>query len=256
MSEASPLLEFFKRGEVARDVRLLAAQGGFAPRADEQLSILVHLLDDPDPEVRTTADETLNNIPAAALAGFLARPDISLDLREFFADRGIFPDGDVVIDFDKALIDTGDEDDLDLENEDIDHESIMQKLQKMTFPQRLKAAVKGSKEIRMILVRDTNKMIAAAAMSSPKMTEQDVEAIAGMGAVSEDVLRMIAHKRAWIKNYKIVLRLCKNAKTPVAISMNLLQRIMEKDLKQMATDRNIPEPLRIAARKKSVSKLG
>ncbi len=256
MSEASPLLEFFKRGEVARDVRLLAAQGGFAPRADEQLSILVHLLDDPDPEVRSTADETLNNIPAAALAGFLARPDISLDLREFFADRGIFPDGDVVIDFDKALIDTGEDDDPDLENEGLDHDSIMQKLQKMTFPQRLKAAVKGSKEIRMILVRDTNKMIAAAAMSSPKMTDQDVEAIAGMGAVSEDVLRMIAHKRAWIKNYKIVLRLCKNSKTPVAISMNLLQRIQERDLKAMATDRNIPEPLRIAARKKAVAKLG
>jgi len=253
MSEASPLLEFFRRGEVARDVRLLAAQGGFAPRADEQLGILVLLLDDPDPEVRTTADATLNAIPVPALAGFLAKPDISLDLREFFADRGIFPDEDVTIDFDKALIDTGEEDDPDLEDEGLDHESVLTKLQKMTFPQRLKAAVKGSKEIRMILVRDTNKMISAAAMSSPKMTEQDVEAIAGMGSVSEDVLRMIAHKRIWLKNYKIVLRLCKNPKTPVAITMNLLQRIMEKDLKQMSTDRNIPEPIRIAARKKVVA---
>jgi len=92
-------------------------------------------------------------------------------------------------------------------------------------------------------------------MSSPKMTEQDVEAIAGMGSVSEDVLRMIAHKRVWIKSYKIVLRLCRNPKTPVAISMNLLQRIMEKDLKTMATDRNIPEPVRIAARKKAMANL-
>jgi hypothetical protein len=256
MSEASPLLEFFRRGEVARDVRLLAAQGGFAPRADEQLGILVHLLDDPDPEVRQTADDTLNNIPVAALSGFLARPDVSIDLREFFADRGIFPDGDVVIDFEKALIDTGELDDPDLENELLDKESIVQKLQKMTFPQRLKAAVKGSKEIRMILVRDTNKMIAAAAISSPKMTEQDVEGIAGMASVSEDVLRTIARNRAWIKNYKIALRLCKNPKTPLAISLTLLQRIMERDLAQMSTDRNIPEPLRIAARKKTVANRG
>jgi len=250
MSTASPLLEFFQRGEVARDVRLLAAQGGFAPRADEQLSILVHLLDDPDPEVRTTADDTLNNIPVAALQGFLARPDISLNLREFFADRGVFPDEDVVIDFDKALIDTGEPDDPEVEDESLDTESVTQKLQKMNFVQRLKAAVKGSKEIRMILVRDTNRMIAAAAMSSPKMTEQDVEAVAGMGAVSDEVLRIIARNRAWLKNYKIVLRLCKNPKTPVAISMNLMQRIQPKDLAQMSTDRNIPEPLRIAARKK------
>src|SRR5262249_54043328 len=100
---ASRLLEFFKRGEVARDVRLLAAQGGFAPRADEQLAIRVHLLEDSDPEIRQTADETLNNIPVGALAAFLARPDVSIGLREFFADRGIFPEGDVTIDFSQAL---------------------------------------------------------------------------------------------------------------------------------------------------------
>jgi hypothetical protein len=250
MSAPSPLLDFFKRGEVARDVRLLAAQGGFAPRADEQLGILVHLLDDPDPEIRQTADDTLNNIPVAALAAFLARPDISIDLREFFADRGVFPEGDVTIDFDQALIDTGEEDDPDLTNEQLDRESVTQKLQKMSFTQRLKAAFKGSKEMRMVLVRDTNKMIAAAVMSSPKMTEQEVEAIAGMASVTEDVLRIIANNRGWMKNYKVSLRLVKNPKTPVAVSMNLLPRIMERDLAQLSTDRNVPEPLRIAARKK------
>ena len=250
MSAPSPLLDFFKRGEVARDVRLLAAQGGFAPRADEQLGILVHLLEDPDPEIRQTADDTLNNIPLAALAAFLARPDVSIDLREFFADRGVFPEGDVTIDFDQALIDTGEEDDPDLTNEQLDRETVTQKLQKMSFTQRLKAAVKGSKEMRMVLVRDTNKMIAAAVMSSPKMTEQEVEAIAGMASVSEDVLRIIANNRGWMKNYKVSLRLVKNPKTPVAVSMNLLPRIMERDLAQLSTDRNVPEPLRIAARKK------
>jgi len=250
MSAPSPLLEFFKRGEVARDVRLLAAQGGFAPRADEQLAILVHLLEDSDPEIRQTADDTLNNIPVSALAGFLARPDISIGLREFFADRGIFPDVDVQIDFDQALIDTGEEDDPDIFDESLDRETVTQKLQKMNFTQRLKAAVKGSKEMRMVLVRDTNRMISAAVMSSPKMTEQEVEAVAGMASVSEDVLRIIANNRGWMKNYKVALRLVKNAKTPVAVSMNLLPRIMEKDLIGLSTDRNVPEPLRIAARKK------
>jgi hypothetical protein len=53
-----------------------------------------------------------------------------------------------------------------------------------------------------------------------------------------------------MKNYKIVLGLAKNPKTPVAISLNLLPRIQQKDLTQMAIDRNIPDPLRIAAKKK------
>src|SRR5258708_34858856 len=87
----TPLLDCFKRGEVARDVRLLAAQGALAPRAQEQLAILVLLLEDADPDIRTQADHTLNRIPIEALQSFLARSDVSVDLREFFADRGVFP---------------------------------------------------------------------------------------------------------------------------------------------------------------------
>jgi hypothetical protein len=106
--------------------------------------------------------------------------------------------------------------------------------------------------MRAILVRDPSKMIAAAVLSSPKLTEQEVEAFSRMGSVSEDVLRMIARNRVWMKNYKILLGLVKNPKMPVALTMNLLQRINPKDLAQMAIDRNLPEPIRIAARKKTV----
>ena len=55
-------------------MRLLAAQGALAPRASDQLSILV-LLDDGDPEIRTTAKDTLERIPGAAISAFLARSD-------------------------------------------------------------------------------------------------------------------------------------------------------------------------------------
>jgi hypothetical protein len=247
--EPSPLYDFFRRGEAARDVRMLAAQGGLAPRAGEQLSILVLLLDDPDPEIRQTAEDTLNHIPVEALSRFLAGPGVSLDLREFFADRGIFPDDTGEIS-DMPLIETTQEGDEDLLDETLDRDSVQTKISKMSFTERLKAATKGSAEMRAILVRDTNKMIAAAVMSSPKLTDQEIETFARMGSVSEDILRIIAHNRKWMKSYKITLGLVKNPKTPVAISMNLLQRIQQKDLTQMAIDRNIPEPLRIAAKKK------
>src|SRR5262249_61538048 len=87
MSVPTPLLDFFRRGEVARDVRLLAAQGAVAPRAHEQLSILILLLDDPDPEVRSVASQTMARIPGEALVSFLGRADVSVDVREVFADR-------------------------------------------------------------------------------------------------------------------------------------------------------------------------
>src|SRR4029077_4673489 len=110
------------------------------------------------------------------------------------------------------------------------------------FTQRLKAAVKGSREMRAILVRDPNKMIAAAVLSSPKPTEQEVESIARMSNVSDDVLRTIASNRAWTKNYSVVVGLTKNPKTPLAMSLNLMARLNDRDVGTLATHRNVPEP--------------
>lgn len=262
MSVATPLLDFFRRGEVDRDAKLLAAQGGLATRAHEQLAILTVLVDDRDQEIRDTANATLNRIPAEVLTAFLGRSDVPVSLREFFADRGVFPNETpaIVVDEDEPLVESHAADaalEGEDENEEADtKESANQKIAKMSFTQRLKAAVKGSREMRAILVRDPNKMIAAAVLSSPKLTEQEVEAIAGMGSVSDEVLRIIGHNRKWVKSYAIVLKLCKNSKTPLALSMNLMNRLQDQDLTRLSTDRNVPEPLRVAARKRVVASRG
>jgi hypothetical protein len=93
----------------------------------------------------------------------------------------------------------------------------------------------------------------ASVLSSPKMNDTEVAAIAKMQNVSEDVLRTIAMNRAWLKNYSVVLAVVKNPKTPVALSMNLMARLSEKDLKLLTTDRNVPDALRTQARGRSPS---
>ena len=248
----TPLLDFFKRGEVERDVRLQAAQGTLAPRALEQLSILVLLLEDSDREIRDTADETLNRIPVEVLEKFLARPDVPVDLREFFGDRGVFPAEipPIEVEFDDPLIDATPEEGLDGEGERI---SGTQELAAMNFPQRLRAAMKGTREQRAILIRDPNKMICASVLSSPKVSVPEVESFARMQNVSEDVLRVIGSNRAWLKSYGVVLALTKNPKTPLALSMQLMTRLQTKDLAKLSVDRNVPEALRISSRKKVVS---
>lgn len=246
----TPLLDFFKRGEVERDVRLQAAQGTLAPRAHEQLAILVLLLEDTDREIRDTADDTLNKIPVEALQGFLARSDVPVDLREFFGDRGIFPAEipPIEVEFDDPLIDAeGPEDDDD------ERQSGTQDLAAMNFPQRLKAAMKGTREQRAILIRDPNKMICASVLSSPKVSAPEVESFARMQNVSEDVLRIIGSNRGWLKSYGVIVALVKNPKTPLSLSMNLMSRLQDRDLAKLGVDRNVPEALRISARKKIVA---
>jgi hypothetical protein len=58
--------------------------------------------------------------------------------------------------------------------------------------------------------------------------------------------------RTWTKNYGVVAGLARNPKTPPAISMNLLQRLNERDLKMLTIDRNVPEAVRLAARRLTV----
>jgi hypothetical protein len=246
----SPLLDFFRRGDVARDVRLVAAQGALAPRAHEQLGLLVLLISDPDPEIAATAEATLQAIPREALEGFLARSDAPTELVEFFGARGVHPGPTPSPSAEEPMIDT--EPESKPEEEEEDSSSVVQRLAAMNVPQRLKRATKGTREERAVLIRDPNKMIAVAVLSSPKLTTTEVEAIARMANVSDEILRIIAMNRAWMKNYNVVWALAKNPKTPVPLSLNLLPRLAEKDLRTLSSDRNVPDILRITARKKIV----
>ena len=251
MMAPTPILDFFKRGEVARDVRLLAAEGAIAPRAHEQLAILILLLRDPDPEISATAEATIKAIPEAALTSFLARSDVPVEIRDFFLARGIAPGATPATEADEPLVDKAKAAANAAEDSE-DRESITQQIASMNFTDRLKAAVKGSKEMRAVLIRDPNKMIAAAVLSSPKVTDQEVEGFARMANVTEDVLRIIGANRAWMKNYGVVAGLARNPKTPVGMSMNLLNRLNDRDVQMLSMDRNVPGSLRIAARKKIV----
>lgn len=245
----TPLVDYFRRGEAPVDVRMLAARGVLAPRAHEQLELLVLLLKDSDTGVAEAAAATLDSIPADALGAFLARADVSAELRSFFAARGVAATV-AAAPGDEPLIDTAPEPPPAPENED--SQSTLQRIAAMTIAQRIGLAMKGSREERAILIRDPNKIVAVAVLSSPKMTETEIESVAKMASISDEILRMIANNRAWTKRYGIIAALARNPKTPVAISMNLLARLSEKDLRSISADRNVPEVLRITARQKIV----
>jgi hypothetical protein len=242
----SPLVDFFRRGEVARDVRLLAAQGALAPRAHEQLALLVLLADDPDLEIARAAERTIGLLPRDPLSAFLARSDVTPELRAFFSARGVEPAAEAGPVSDDALTDPL----LDATVEEAAAPGGEQTpLALLPILDRMKLAMKGTREQRAALVRDPNKMVSVAVLSSPKLTETEVEGFAKMANVSEEVLRIIATNRAWTKNYTIVSALVRNPKTPPALSLNMVRRLNERDIKMLAIDRNVPEALRLAARK-------
>lgn len=240
----SPLVDFFFRGEVARDVRILAARGALVPGPFEQLALLVLLSDDPDAEVASVAGSTIDGIPQDALAGFLARPEATREMRAFFAARGVEPAAVAAPDSDEPLVPLAGE---DAETPEADDQH--RPLSALSVTERVKLAMRGTREQRAVLVRDPNRLVAAAVLSSPKLTDAEVEAFTKMGNVSEEVLRIIGTNRNWIKNYSIIASLARNPKTPHAISLKVVPRLVGRDLKSLTVDRNVPEILRLAARK-------
>ena len=248
---ATPLLDMFRRGEAAPDVRMLAAQGALAPRLLDQFGLLMLLVGDSDADIRSTAEATLARTPASLIAGFIARADTPEELRAFFVNRGIAPAATPSSDA-EAGIEAAEQSNPESAPEE-EQQSVTQRLSAMSVPEKVKAAMKGTREMRAMLVRDPNKMVSMAVLSSPKMTDAEIESIAKMGSVGEDVLRVIGKNRAWMKSYNVVLALVKNAKTPVGMTLTLLNRLNDKDVRAISISRNVPEPLRIAARKKVVS---
>lgn len=254
----TPLVECFLRGDVSRDLRLVAAQGIMAARVHDQLTLLVLLARDPDPEVAAAAADTARRLPQVALASVLARADIPAELRTAYAPLagGVrappAPTDDPLDvgrpnahDVDPDLVTTDDA----LAPAGAPGAPERRPLSSLTVMERMKLAMKGTREQRAVLVRDPNRLVSAAVLGSPKLNETEIEAFARMGNVPEDVLRVIGSNRSWMKSYNLAASLVKNPKTPPAIAIPLVGRLNERDLKGLAKDRNVPEGIRLAARK-------
>jgi hypothetical protein len=122
--------------------------------------------------------------------------------------------------------------------------SLIRRVMMMTVKDRVKLGLKGDREARAILIRDSNRVVAAAVIHNPRVTDQEVENIASMRTVSDEVLRIIAMNRAWARSYPIILNLARNPRTPIPTAINILPRIHSKDLQHISQNRNVSEAVR------------
>jgi hypothetical protein len=118
-------------------------------------------------------------------------------------------------------------------------ESLYAQIIKMTVSEKIKLATVGNREARNILIKDPNRIVIMAVMNSPKLKEEDVLSYATNRSLSDEVVHQISLKREWLQNFKIKLALIKNPKTPPTVSLKLLGHILEKDLRNIAKDKNV-----------------
>jgi hypothetical protein len=132
--------------------------------------------------------------------------------------------------------------------------AVWARLQFMTIGEKVQLAFKGDRMIRMLLVRERNRLICAAVMRNPRMTETEVEAIAGMRNVEEEVLRMIGMKRDWAAKYNVMLALVRNPKAPIGVVLPFINRLTLRDLKGLKDDKGVQQVVREMAKKSYLSR--
>jgi hypothetical protein len=112
----------------------------------------------------------------------------------------------------------------------------------------MKLAMTGDREVRSILIRDSNKLVQGAVLDSPRITETEIVAIASSRNLADELLRKIAGRREWMKNYQLRVALVNNPKTPLPTSLKILHTLMAADLKRLAMNRGVSSVLVSSAR--------
>jgi hypothetical protein len=114
----------------------------------------------------------------------------------------------------------------------------------------------GGTDVRNILIRDGDKKVAMTVLKNPKLLESDIERYARMRNINDEVLREIGNNRNWVRNYVVLEGLVQNPRTPVAISLNLLNRLRDNDVRQLVRNREVPLAVRTAAGQRLARKVG
>ena len=134
--------------------------------------------------------------------------------------------------------------------------AMINRVMRMGIKDRIKMAMKGDREARTLLIRDSNRVVAGAVLQNPRITENEVEKIAAMRSVPDEVLRTIANNRNWARNYAIIHNLARNARTPIANAMSILSRLQLRDLIAISKNRNVSDAVRRHALRLAAARAG
>ncbi|HEX2878727.1 MAG TPA: hypothetical protein VHO25_04245, partial [Polyangiaceae bacterium] len=150
-----------------------------------------------------------------------------------------------------TLTDTEDTHRLDDEGKEVVVEKMVPlyaQIANMSVTQKIRRATLGTSAERLLLVRDTNRLVATAAASSPMLNENDAARIATSRMVSEDVLRIICRNPEFTRSYQVKLNLVLNPRTPFTFASRMLPLLRDNDVRLMTKSKNVPSAIQSAAR--------
>jgi len=146
---------------------------------------------------------------------------------------------------------TGDESEDD--NEEV-FKSTYQLAMEMGVSEKIKMALTGDKEWRMLLVKDKNKLVSGSVIKNPRITDGEVLIITKCQLNNDDILREICNNKDWTKNYQIRKSLVENSKAPIQHTLRFLSGLTSRDLGLLAKSKNVSSTIATQARRMLMNK--
>jgi hypothetical protein len=262
-------ISLLQSGTAPESVLRDAASAQLSLPMGDRLLILVYLADNPN-KFQSQAQQTISQLDQKLVSELLNAPACPEEIKSYVERHAsdLTPEEQKLLelalqedDEPFELIDATQEEQQELaaqlamaataDGQPVDEKTLtlLQRLAKMSVPERVKLALRGGRDERLLLVRDGNKVVQRAVITSPRMTENDADMISNMRNVGEEVLRNLAADHRYRKSLSVIRNLVNNPKTPVEVSVPLLKHLFATDLKLLSTNKNVADVMRRMAAK-------
>jgi hypothetical protein len=121
--------------------------------------------------------------------------------------------------------------------------NLQAQIQAMGVGERLKLALRGNRDARTILLRDSNRMVQRFVLLNPRVSDDEILGLAKNRNVDHDLLDLICRRKDWVSNYQVRLALATNPKTPLGVAARLVPSLLPRDLRQLAKSKNVPSAI-------------
>ena len=131
----------------------------------------------------------------------------------------------------------------------VERKSVQQLIKEMKTGEKLKLAMRGNREARVILIRDTTLLVRRFVLMNPRISDDEVLQLARNRQIDRELIAILVRNKEWMNNYQIRHALVSNPKTPLPVALRMVQTLSMRDLRMMAKSRNIPSAVNSAAKR-------
>jgi hypothetical protein len=117
----------------------------------------------------------------------------------------------------------------------------------LTLGERKWLARTHDREQLLLLIRDPHPAVVAILLDNPYVTEPDVVRISAARPAVPDALALIAGHARWSVRHAVKRALVLNPQTPLADAIRIMTTLRSQELRELAVDPSLREPLRLHA---------